>query len=81
MRRTGTKFVRVGQERLKCKTGLFVDIFPMDDIPESTIGQMLNDFYCFILRKILWSEVGKYTEKKVVIRWIYKILSKIDPAF
>lgn len=81
LRRTGTKFVRVGQERLKCKTGLFVDIFPMDDIPESTIGQMLNDFYCFILRKILWSEVGKYTEKKVVIRWIYKILSKIDPAF
>ena len=59
LRRTGTTYVRVGQEHLKCKTGVFIDVFPMDDIPHSTIGQMLNDFYCFCLRKILWSESGK----------------------
>ena len=57
LRRTGTTYVRVGQEHLKCKTGVFIDVFPMDDIPHSTIGQMLNDFYCFCLLKILWSEV------------------------
>ena len=51
LRRTGTTYVRVGQEHLKCKTGVFIDVFPMDDIPHSTIGQMLNDFYCFCLRK------------------------------
>lgn len=33
LRRTGTKYVRVGQEHLKCKTGVFVDVFPMDDAP------------------------------------------------
>lgn len=81
LRRTGTRFIRVGQEHLKCKTGVFVDVFPMDDIPLSTFGQMLNDFYCFCLRKILWSEVGKIaaTESKFM-RWIYKNFSKIPTS-
>ena len=49
LRRTNTKFVRVGQEHLKCKTGIFIDVFPLDDIPKSPIGQMINDFRCFCL--------------------------------
>lgn len=81
LRRTGTRFVRVGQEHLKCKTGLFIDIFPMDDIPMCTVAQMVNDFYCFCLRKILWSEVGKINEKNAFMRWIYKLLSHIKPSF
>ena len=52
LRRTGTTFIRVGQEHLKCKTGVFVDVFPMDDIPKSTIGQIANDIYSCCLRKI-----------------------------
>ena len=30
LRRTGTEYIRVGQEHLKCKTGIFVDVFPRD---------------------------------------------------
>ena len=59
LRRTGTILVREGQEHLKCKTGVFIDIFPFDDIPLSTIGQIMQDFWCFCLRKVLWSEVAK----------------------
>lgn len=76
LRRTGSVYVRVGQENLKCQTGIFVDIFPMDDVPVSTIGQMFQDFYCFCLRKILWSEVAKYNEKGFWKVW-FGILSKI----
>ena len=76
LRRTGTKYVRVGQAHLKCKTGIFIDVFPMDDVPLSVPGQMLQDFQCFILRKILWSEVGRCTEKGFMKRW-YSLLSKI----
>ena len=43
LRRTGSTYVRVGQEHLKCKTGIFVDVFPMDDIPLSIVGQMFQD--------------------------------------
>ena len=76
LRRTGTKYVRVGQEHLKCKTGIFVDVFPMDDIPKTTFFQMLQDFHCYCLRKILWSEVAKYNTKGFFKLW-FTMLSKI----
>lgn len=82
LRRTGTKYVRIGQEHLKCKTGVFVDVFPMDDIPLSTIGKVINDFYCFCLRKILWAEVGRLdvSESKFTRMW-YGLLAKIPSGF
>ena len=80
LRRTGTKYVRVGQEHLKCKTGIFVDVFPMDDIPLTVFGQILQDWHCFCLRKILWSEVAKYNTKGFWKIW-FTILSKIPVSF
>lgn len=76
LRRTGTKYVRVGQEHLKCKTGIFVDVFPMDDIPLCIVGQILQDWHCYCLRKILWSEVAKVNTKGV-LKVLFTVLSKI----
>ena len=76
LRRTGTKYVRCGQEHLKCKTGIFVDVFPLDDVPKSISGQMLQDFYCFCCRKIQWSEVGKKINTGLLKIW-YSILAII----
>ena len=80
LRRTGTKYIRLGQEHIKCKTGVFIDVFPLDDVPISTFGQMLQDLHCFVLRKILWSEVGKYSEKGIK-KGLYCLLSKIPTDF
>ena len=80
LRRTGSTYVRVGQEHLKCKNGIFIDIFPMDDIPKLTFCQILQDFHCFCLRKILWSEVGKLNTKGFWRIW-FAILSKIPTKF
>jgi lipopolysaccharide cholinephosphotransferase len=80
LRRTGTKYIRVGQEHLRCKTGIFVDVFPMDDIPLSVFGQVLQDWYCFCLRKILWSEVAKYNTPGFWKIW-FTLLSKIPVSF
>ncbi len=77
LRRTGSKYIRVGQEHLKCKTGIFVDVFPMDDIPLSVVGQIFQNFHCFCLRKILWSEVAKVNTKGFGKSW-YTLLSKIS---
>lgn len=76
LRRTGTKYVRIGQEHLKCKTGIFVDIFPMDDIPVHVFGQIIQDWHCFCLRKILWSEVAKENTKGFWKIW-FTVLSKV----
>lgn len=80
LRRTGTEFIRSGQEHLKCKTGVFIDIFPLDDIPKFLPFQMLQDFYCYCLRKIAWSEVGKVQKKGFKKVW-FKLLSKIPMSF
>lgn len=80
IRHTGTEYVRVGQEHLKCKTGIFIDVFPRDDIPKSTIGQIFQDIHCFCLRKILWSEVARVNTKGFWKYW-FTILSKIPPKF
>ena len=78
LRRTGTKYVRVGQEHLKCKTGVFIDVFPMDDIPLSVVGQMWNDFYAMCLRKTLYSEVGRLSGSNSAFeRKFFAVLAKI----
>lgn len=82
LRRTGTKYVRVGQEHMKCKTGIFIDVFPLDNVPHSTIGRILQDWYCFFLRKITYSEVGRVSDKESAFaRGIYSLLAKIPVDF
>ena len=34
VRRSGTTYIRAGQEHLKHRTGFMMDIFPMDDLPK-----------------------------------------------
>ena len=89
LRRTGTSYVRLGQEHLMQKDGVFIDIFPFDDVPLSTLGQIIQDKYLFCLRKILWSEVGRKTTQglwrlwfwllsKIPHSWVFSLLDKIS---
>lgn len=78
VRRTGTTYIRLGQEHLKNKTGIFIDIFPLDDIPLSVPGQMVQDFFCYFCRKVLWSEVGKHQEHGFK-KWWFSLISHISP--
>lgn len=77
LRRKGTCFLRENQERMPYKQGIFIDIFPLDACPNSYFLRALHNFHCFCIRKVLWSEVGKYSEKKLGLRIWYNILSKI----
>lgn len=77
LRRTGTEHIRVGQEHLKCKTGIFIDIMPYDDIPNNLCFQLIQNFYCFCCRKILWSEVAKKNTNGLKKIW-FSLLSHIS---
>lgn len=82
IRRTGTKYVRTGQEHLKFATGIFIDVFPLDNVPNSLIGRVLQDWHCFVLRKILYSEVGKVSDKESSsARKLYALLARIPLDF
>lgn len=77
IRRKGTEFVRKGQENLKQHTGIFIDLFVVDNVPDGYIGRRLHHVLCYLIRKILYSEVGKANANNRVVRKIYQILSKI----
>ena len=84
IRRTGTQYIRTGQEHLKCQTGIFIDIFPLDDVPNSKIRRIIQKERCFITRKLMYAEIGRVSDNEnKFMRLLYSVLSKIpiDYAF
>lgn len=77
LRRKNSSFIREHQEHMPYEQGIFMDIFPRDSVPDSLIYERIHNLDCFIVRKILWSEVGKYAEKSCGKRIIYKVLSRL----
>lgn len=75
LRRNGTEYIRSGQEHMHYHTGISIDIFVMDNVSDNQFFMRLNDIVCFALRKILWSEAGKISEKSALLREWYHLLS------
>ncbi len=77
IRRNGTEFVRLGQEHLKMKTGIFIDIFPCDGVPTNKLLRVIHNFLALISRKITYARIGSRSEKNWFPRLGYIILSII----
>lgn len=76
LRRKNTKFVRQGQESFM-QQGVFMDILVADNVPDGYVSRRIHHFLCFLIRKALYSEIGKYQETNVILKSIYRILSWI----
>lgn len=81
IRRKGTEFVRKGQEHMPYPTGIFIDIFPLDNVPENMLVRRFHNLACTIVRKMLWSPVGAKIDENVVFRGIYHVLSLFSRDF
>lgn len=81
--KNGTSFVRYGQEHLKMRRGVYVEIFPMDGIPATYIEKKIYNFLRVCCRKIMWSEVGKVSCKTAGMRLWFSLVNLIpvDKAF
>lgn len=77
LRRKNTLFLREYQEHMPYFQGVFIDIFPLDAVPDNYILRSIKNFECFCVRKILWSKVGKIAEKNLWKKQVYKLLDKI----
>ncbi|MBP3458860.1 MAG: LicD family protein [Lachnospiraceae bacterium] len=75
--KNGTSFVRYGQEHMKMKRGVYVEIFPMDGIPKNPVEKAIFNTIRVCCRKIMWSEVGKVSCKTAAMRLWFSILNKI----
>lgn len=77
IRRKDTLFLREHQEHMPYEQGVFIDIFPLDGVPDNYLLRSIKNFQCFCVRKILWSPVGKIAEKSLWKRKVYKLLERI----
>lgn len=77
IRRKNSLFLREHQENMPYDQGIFIDIFPRDGIPDGKIISRIHKALCFLLRKALWSEIGKDTSKSIISRLVFKTLSRI----
>ncbi|WP_028593781.1 LicD family protein [Paenibacillus assamensis] len=72
-----TSFIRYGQEHLKQLDGIFIDIFPLDNMSRNKHKQKLSMFMSKICRKLLWAPVGKKTLSNPFSKALYTVLSFI----
>lgn len=77
VRMKGTEFIRPFQSDLAYEQGIFVDVFPLDGVPDDNILRTIKNFECFVVRKILWSKVGQFADKSSIKRKVYSLLAKI----
>lgn len=77
LRRKNTLFLREHQEHMPYGQGIFIDIFPLDGVPDNYLLRSLKNFECFCVRKILWSKVGQIAERNILKRKWYKLLARI----
>lgn len=77
LRRKNTEFIRLNQEFMPYEQGISIDLMPFDNVPNNVILRKIHFGICFLIRKILWSEVGAKSERNKYIRTIYIALRHI----
>lgn len=77
LRRNNSAYIREGQEHMKYHNGICIDIFTLYNVPDNVIKREVYYFLFFLIRKVLYSEVGRVSASNVFIRCIYHLLSLI----
>ena len=77
LRRKQTLFLREYQEHMPYAQGVFIDIFPLDGVPDNYFLRCMKNFECFCVRKVLWSKVGQIADQSHIKRQVCSLLAKI----
>lgn len=77
LRKKGTKFVRYGQEFMPYEQGIFIDLMPLDNVPDNKLFRKIHFINCFLLQKFLWAGVGYKTEKNKGLKFLYSLMQLV----
>ena len=77
LRRLNTEYIKKGQEQLKQKTGICIDIFDYQNLPDDYYQKKQYKIKMFCIRKIMYSAIGRFNEDKTYMRILYQILNLI----
>lgn len=76
-RRKGTEYLRKGQEIIKCMTGVSIDIFVIDNVPDNYLARCLFHRVRRGCIKTLWSVVGVTEDPTAWKRMLYHALRHV----
>ena len=77
LRRKHTLFLREDQEHMPYGQGIFIDIFPLDYVPENYGLRCVHHLTCFIYRKFFWAEAGRKANQSLVMRLVYHWMARV----
>lgn len=80
IRRLGTEYIKAGQEKLKQRTGICIDVFDFENVPNSEIERKRFVRQMFCIRKTLYSALGRTNEKNRMMRVWYSFLYMIPSS-
>ena len=80
LRRKNTAFIRKGQEHMPYPSGIFIDIFPLDNVPNSRLKRYMHNLECTLLRKMLWSAVGCKSDPNRIFRFLFILLNHVPAS-
>ena len=77
LRRCGTEFVRLNQEKMPYGMGISIDLMPFDNVPDGEFARRWHFLRCFIYRKFFWSHIGKDTAAHWWQRLCFRVMDLI----
>ena len=75
IRKKGTRYIRIGQEKMKYKDGIYIDILPLDNLPDQYWDRWKMIVRAWFYRKLTYAKAGALCEKNVIKKMGYFILS------
>lgn len=72
--KNGTVFIRENHEEIKSRNGIFIDIFPNDNMPTDRVRHGYCTLVSLLCRKMLYSQIGRKHAKNIVYRAGYAFL-------
>lgn len=79
LRKNGTKYVEKNSSKAEGHKGIFIDIFPFDNSPNSNFLKKLHSFETYILKRFILSKLGYevWNDNSIFKKNIYRTISFI----
>lgn len=81
VRMKGTRAVRLGQEKLGIKDGVFIDIFPCDGVPSDPAELKKHSKTAKFCRKVLYARAARFSKEKFYERMFWSFVCIIPRSF
>lgn len=81
LRRRGTEFIRLNQEKMPYGMGISIDLMPFDNVPDGAVARRWHFLRCYIYRKFFWSHIGKDTAEHWYQRLCFRLMDLVPMEF